>query len=55
MSSPIYAQSYIVEESDGEQGWIDIEHQYEDPRAWEGLLPSDSERYEMTPIGRQRP
>ena len=55
MSSPIYAQSYVVEESDGERGWIDVEHQYEDPRAWEGFLPADSERYEITPITPPRP
>ena len=55
MSSSIYAQSYVVEESDGERGWIDLEHQYEDPRAWEGFLPADSERYEITPITPPRP
>ncbi len=55
MSSPIYAQSYVVEDKAGEEGWIDIENQYEDPRVGRQELPADAERYEIKPILPSRP
>ena len=50
MSSPIYAQSYVVDDRAGEEGWIELENQYEDPRVWQRVLPTDAERYELKPI-----
>lgn len=56
MSSPIYAQSYVVEDTAaGAEGWIELENRYEDPRAWEGLLPADPERYELKPLTPRQP
>lgn len=56
MSSPIYAQSYVVDNTAaGAEGWVEIESQYEDPRTWQGFLPADAERYELKPITSARP
>jgi len=50
MSSPIYAQSYVVEEGqDAAQGWVQIDNEWEDPRSWEGFLPPDARPYETPP------
>ena len=50
MSSPIYAQSYVVESVDSTDGWVELENNYEDPRSWEGFLPPDDENYEVDTI-----
>lgn len=50
MSSPIYAQSYVVDSANAADAWIDIENQYEDPRSWEGFLPLDAKKYEIDTI-----
>ena len=39
----------------GAEGWIELENRYEDPRAWEGLLPADPERYELKPLTPRQP
>ena len=56
MSSPIYAQSYLVDDSaTGVEGWIELENQYANPREWEGRLPVDAERYELKLLTPSRP
>ena len=50
MTSPIYAQSYVVDSSAVTDGFIELKNDYEDPRNWEGFLPADAEKYEVNTI-----